>query len=202
MYKEASLGRMWSLEFLKLKLKDDIVQKLNEEADKWLEKDIDVSHTLAGEIKAGKQCQIELPEWFNIKDIILKYLKNQFFLKDNQVKNFHVVDSWIVSQYAGDYNPVHAHGSDISAIVYLKVPPQIKKSFETIGKNDQPCVDGCIHFIFGQYHEPSLQNFGPRIVLPEVGDMYVFPGYIQHAVYPFKGDGERRCISFNVNLRI
>jgi hypothetical protein len=37
--------------------------------------------------------------------------------------------------------------------------------------------------------------------LPEVGDMYVFPGYIQHTVYPFKGDGERRCIAFNMDLR-
>lgn len=201
MFKEVSLGKMWSMEFLRIRLKDDVVEKLNQEADVWLEKNIDYSHTLAGEIKKGKQSKIEFPDWFDVREPVSRYLKRQFFTKDKELENLHMVESWIVSQFAGDYNPVHAHGSDISAIVYLKVPPQIKQSFDSIGKNGQPCLDGCIHFLLGNYHEPSLQNFGPRIILPEVGDMYIFPGYIQHTVYPFKGDGERRCIAFNMDLR-
>jgi hypothetical protein len=201
MFKEVSLGKMWSMEFLRVKLTDETVDRLNQEADRWLEKDIDLSYSLAGEIKQGKQSKIEFPDWFDIKDYVARYITRQFFISPAKLIDLHMQESWIVSQYAGDYNPVHAHGSDISAILYLKVPPQIKETFNTIGKNGQPCVDGCIHFILGNYHEPSLQNFGPRIILPEVGDMYIFPGYIQHTVYPFRGTGERRCIAFNMDIR-
>ena len=34
-------------------------------------------------------------------------------------------------------------------------------------------------------------------VKPTVGKFYVFPHYLMHLVYPFKGTGERRSISFN-----
>ena len=40
---------------------------------------------------------------------------------------------------------------------------------------------------------PSTLN-----VVPEVGDFYLFPNYLMHTVFPFKGtDEERRSISFN-----
>ena len=36
------------------------------------------------------------------------------------------------------------------------------------------------------------------IVTPEVGDMYLFPNYLMHSVYPFTGtEEERRSVSFN-----
>ena len=35
-------------------------------------------------------------------------------------------------------------------------------------------------------------------IVPEVGDFYIFPHYLMHAVYPFKDTNEeRRSISFN-----
>ena len=37
-----------------------------------------------------------------------------------------------------------------------------------------------------------------RITLkPRVGDMCVFQAFLMHDVHPFRGDGERRCFSFN-----
>jgi hypothetical protein len=35
---------------------------------------------------------------------------------------------------------------------------------------------------------------------PEVGWMYLFPSTLNHQVYPFKGKGERRGISFNIDV--
>ena len=36
---------------------------------------------------------------------------------------------------------------------------------------------------------------------PEIGDFYLFPNYLMHAVYPFNGtDEERRSISFNAKI--
>ena len=37
-------------------------------------------------------------------------------------------------------------------------------------------------------------------VKPEVGDFYLFPHYLMHAVYPFYSDDERRSISFNAKI--
>ena len=34
-------------------------------------------------------------------------------------------------------------------------------------------------------------------IKPELGKFYVFPHYLMHLVYPFKGKDERRSISFN-----
>ena len=34
-------------------------------------------------------------------------------------------------------------------------------------------------------------------IKPELGKFYVFPHYLMHLVYPFKGKEERRSISFN-----
>jgi len=34
---------------------------------------------------------------------------------------------------------------------------------------------------------------------PEVGKLLLFPSWLQHMVYPFKGEGERRTIASNLN---
>ena len=39
------------------------------------------------------------------------------------------------------------------------------------------------------------------VITPEVGDFYLFPNYLMHAVYPFSDtDDERRSVSFNAKL--
>ena len=34
-----------------------------------------------------------------------------------------------------------------------------------------------------------------------VGDLYVFPYDIKHGVYPFTGDGVRRTLSYNCDMK-
>ena len=54
---------------------------------------------------------------------------------------------------------------------------------------------GNIHFLHGNpadYYENQYQ------VVPKVGDMYLFPNYLLHTVYPFTDtEEERRSVSFN-----
>ena len=35
--------------------------------------------------------------------------------------------------------------------------------------------------------------------LPKRGHMYLFPAWLGHSVMPFRGEGERRSMSFNVH---
>jgi hypothetical protein len=195
--KNISVGNLWNLPILKVELQEEDLKKLLHESDISLENNIDWSAELAGEINQGKQVKFNFVDSFNIEPLANEYIKKEFDLEGT----LSVREAWVVSQYEGDYNPVHAHESLISGIIYLQVPPQIKEGFNKLKSNGSPCLDGCIHFIFDTYHRPSLRPLGPRAVLPEPGVMYLFPSYILHTVYPFKGPGERRCIAFNMDLK-
>ena len=53
---------------------------------------------------------------------------------------------WVVSQWAGDFNPfMHVHQGELSGVIYLRVPPSLKDEY---AKEDHyPCV-GDIHFMW------------------------------------------------------
>ena len=61
-----------------------------------------------------------------------------------------------------------------------------------------PCV-GDIHFMCGQAAKFSGHNFQAT---PKVGDIFLFPSWLSHGVYPFRTPNqERRSISFNIDLK-
>lgn len=100
-----------------------------------------------------------------------------------------LIDLWLNVQRAGDYNPTHTHGGSFSGVLFLQVPPQI-----------------CGDRFDGQlcFHGPEewqIQTFRTGMahyVLPVPGDYYVFPAWQPHSVAPFRGEGERWSIAFNV----
>lgn len=103
---------------------------------------------------------------------------------------------WVVSQYAGTPSPVHFHSADLSGVLYLKVP-EIEQGEEakTYISGRQA---GYINFMIGgkQRFSKSLISFKPK-----VGDFYIFPGWLLHGAEPFRGEGERRSMSFNAVVR-
>ena len=102
---------------------------------------------------------------------------------------------WIISQWEGEYNPIHIHTEcQMSTVMYLKVPkflPSVKP-----GRDD----DGNIMFIGGAGSGSGLTRNLMKIK-PKVGDFFIFPNHLQHTVYPFRTDGdfERRSVSFNAD---
>ena len=119
--------------------------------------------------------------------------------------NSRIVHAWVVSQKEDDYLPVHAHSeivdgyqnSKISAVLYLQVPQQMER------KPDEASIkmgkDGQIAFTGMGDADPfmttSLYN-----IQPEVGWFYLYPSTLNHQVYPFKGEGERRSLAFNIDF--
>ena len=119
-----------------------------------------------------------------------------------------VVDAWIVSQKENDYIPVHAHDKvasfdnltescKISGILYLKVPEQIERNTNDIAIRGGK--DGQIVFT-GMGGADSFSTTTALNIIPEAGRLYLFPSSLNHQVYPFKGEGERRSLSFNVDV--
>lgn len=96
--------------------------------------------------------------------------------------------SWANILSAGDWQAPHMHpttGNLASGVYYVSVP-------------DKPKPQGCIEFLnphpVAHYHAISLT----RRLYPVAGDLIVFPPYYIHYVYPFKGDGQRSIIAFDV----
>ena len=113
-----------------------------------------------------------------------------------------IAGAWIVSQKENDYIPVHAHDNQtesckISAVLYLKVPKQIESPSNEMkirgGKDGQLVFTG----MGGADSFSTTTHFN---ILPQQGHLYLFPSTLTHQVYPFKGEGERRGISINMDV--
>ena len=186
---------------LKVKMPQEYVNQINAESDiilndKKLSKDRDWSHNLAGNVK--KEIAIDhnkikgFPEFMvTMSDQYLTKVLPEY-ITDAKV-SFRV---WVVSQYAGDFNPVHIHDANLSGVCFLKIPSGFEKEYK---KEDHHPTAGCLEFL------GSIPNHFARhsyIVKPEVGDFYLFPSWLAHQVYPFRCKGERRSFAFNVHLSL
>ena len=219
--KQSKFHEVFSPTILETQVPDRFVDIINRVGDNVLSNSMSIakwdwSHKLVGKVSSEVQIPIsdkdEKEFLFRImREKCLEYLnyiisKNRAYLwykmagRDTKptVDNIHLVHSWIVSQYAGEYNPYHHHGGDISAVVYLKIPDgmeeELKKEYE-----DHYPSNGLIEFMYGENQDMRSDNVKFK---PEVGTMLLFPSYLKHFVYPFYCDGERRSMSFNAHMKV
>ena len=186
---------------LKVKMPQEYVNQINAESDvilndKKLSKDRDWSHNLAGNVK--KEVAIDHNKIKGFPEFLVT-MSDQYLTKvlpewtTNAKVSFRV---WVVSQYAGDFNPVHIHDANLSGVAFLKIPPGFEEEYK---KEDHHPTAGCLEFL------GSIPNHFARhsyIVKPEVGDFYLFPSWLAHQVYPFRCKGERRSMAFNVHFTL
>ena len=199
----------------------DIVNRVGDEvlSDETKSREWDFSENLVG--KVSKEVQIPIVDKAE-KKYCLDYMKEscllflQEMLKKNRTyewnkltgvgtsqnlypspENIHLANSWIVSQYKGEYNPWHKHSGNFSAVMYLKIPEGMNKFMEKEYDDHYPC-SGLIQFMYGE-----AQDFRSDTLtcLTEVGNIYLFPSWLKHSVYPFYCEGERRSLSFNAFFR-
>ena len=125
-------------------------------------------------------------------NLVRRYLAG---MEGTEVERVEFEVFWIVSQYAATPSPVHFHSADISGVLYLKVPDiEAGEESKTYISGRQA---GYINFLIGgkQRFSKSLISFKPQ-----VGDFYLFPGWLLHGAEPFRGDGERRSMAFNASV--
>ena len=115
-----------------------------------------------------------------------------------KVENIHLTQSWIVSQYAGEYNPWHKHSGDFSSVIYLKIPDDMEGEYQEDAEDHYP-ANGLIEFMYGEACD--FRSDGLKFK-PEVGKWLIFPSYLKHFVYPFHVEGERRSMSFNAHMQV
>ena len=210
--------RPFSPTIMESSVPDKFVEIVNDTADEVLSSETasvewDWSHKLVGKVHKEIQIPVRNKEhrellFTTMKSACVDYLKES--IKNNTaygwkkiagnavptMDNIHMAHSWVVSQYAGEYNPWHHHSGDFSSVIFLKLPPNMHKEIEKDFKDHYP-ANGLIEFMFGE-------NLGFRSdilkVKREVGKLLVFPSWLKHFVYPFKSEGERRSMSFNAHM--
>ena len=185
---------------LKTTLPQGFVNLLNAEADHILyddklSKEHDWSHNLAGNDK--KEVAIDQNKIPNFPEFMITMAKQYYKHTINAEPaegskvSFRV---WAVSQYAGDFNPMHIHDANLSGVAFLKIPPGFDKEYEA--EDHHPTV-GCLEFLGSMPNHFARHSY---IAKPQVGDFYLFPSWLTHQVYPFRSEGERRSLAFNIHF--
>ena len=197
---------------------DKFVEIVNDTADKVLGSETasvewDWSHKLVGKVHKEVQIPVRNKEhrellFTTMRGACVDYLKES--IKNNTaygwkkiagdavptIDNIHMAHSWVVSQYAGEYNPWHHHSGDFSSVIYLKLPPKMNEEIKEDWKDHYP-ANGLIEFMFGENQGFRSDNLKFK---PKVGKLLMFPSWLRHFVYPFKSEGERRSMSFNAHM--
>ena len=219
---EVTVHNMPSVYVMETEMPISMVKDLNDYLDEYKE-DQDkksLADSLVGQISQGEQLLMDnedsrLKEYSEFVCSLGADYINFFFNntgnKLDQPKAIAIDETWSVHSYAGDYNPIHDHGTKtimgISTTGWTKVPQQILDQ-PTAGspqyslyQSSGDC-DGYIAFQYGRNELMNTTRLRPPqsfVIKPTVGKLLVFPSWLQHMVYPFKGEGERRTVASNLN---
>ena len=188
---------------------------------KYLENvnDNSANHQLAANI-SGDQSNLDI-EHPLMKDFFSEILGGcieyqNFIGRPNvNVTNEHrtmILDScWSVKMNQHDYNPLHTHFTSsrngLATICYIKVPEHIRqdafKSRANPANNGRFLTDGLLQFKWESQQADELDDYSPisdTLVIPTVGDYYVFPKWLHHAVYPYHGTEQRWSVQTNIDV--
>ena len=160
-----------------------------------------IPHQIMMDYKIGKDGNV-----FNwLMNMIGEYVKSCSLQQATSADAYKIKDAqwltqmkscWAISQWEGEYNPIHIHTEcALSTVMYLKVPEFLPS---TKPERDD---DGSIVFI-GAGHSGSRLTRNIIKVKPKPGAFFIYPAHLQHTVYPFRteGDEERRSVSFNADF--
>ena len=185
----------WGPCVIKINILDDFKQLLLKEA---LKNKNDYSDQLASNGKATEYSQ-------KSQQIITPYLARYLDIYDKLFLNHHgkgyfiikpeyrLNSLWCNYQKRYDFNPPHDHAGDLSFVVYLTIPEKLNK--ENAEHKARSCGPGGIQFMYGDGPRDCVRRLA---YFPAEGDMFIFPAWLHHWVYPFKSNITRVSVSGNV----
>ena len=110
------------------------------------------------------------------------------------IKNLIFDSMWINYQGPHEHNPAHVHvNADVSFVIWLSFPNAIKEEWKTDESNSCRC--GCLSIYYGDARPFATAE---HCIAPEENSIIMFPGWVRHAVMPFKSQCERISLAANV----
>ena len=178
-----------------------IVNKINKQCDELLlnKEELEAKSQLLDTFPHGDAVNIYNPIEELQKEIIDAsdyYIKSFEHVTEHQVipkgSRLNIKSIWFLDLKDRDYLHAHHHGGNLfSGIIYLKIPHKLKMSKS----------NGCIEFVYNPIVVPDkLINSNTFMIEPKEKQMYIWPSWLFHTVYPYYGDEIRRSLSFNINI--
>ena len=183
----------------------EVLKTLIKLTDKILEDEnrVDWGNNLVGQVKEEPWVSNEILKEAGIYQylsmMLYNYVWNSLTRDGHELEKLevHLDHMWIVSQYAGEYNPIHFHTyCDLSSVMWLKIPEMEDRNKTKKLPEYKMQRDGMIEFVYKTACPSGLEK-GSISFLPTEGQMAIFPSNLLHTVYPFEGLGERRSVAFN-----
>jgi len=220
------------------KFDEAIVEEIIAETDSLWESGESHGSKLVGQLKNNERSkQVS----FDMENDVGKLLKKIFdSVGDRYLQEMLGVEAksdcfeiWSNHAYAGDYNPLHTHGTatmaGLSGFMWLKNPPCIEEKWNELVESEQVTkefpeiketgnlpndatpqltdaaggIDGWTCLVWNPRHGTDTEMLRPNgqcYLKPTVGQMFIFPKWLHHEVYPFFGEGERLSIAMNWNV--
>lgn len=155
-------------------------------------------------IRGGQQIQV-LPNELNI-DVswLVKWLESiaqgymdlvtaQSGQEDFKFCRPQVVSIWTIRQHEGDYQELHSHpGGNLSGNIYVTVPELAPDSLPS---------DANLQFKLPQARDVTkfvMQDHWK--CKPVAGNVILFPSHLSHTVYPWRGEGSRTVMAFDIRI--
>ena len=177
-------------------MKTSITEEQLKDLKKLCNKKISYRENLAGHIKDEYAInEINYNVIIKPQLNIFKDVYKSFYNKE--LKSIVTKEAWVNYMKAGDFNPPHIHSNcRFSSVIFLQFPKEILKENEQhIGTSTGP---GAIEFTYGE-NQPQ-DNINSYPIIPKEGDMFIFPSFVTHFVFPFKSKNvERISIAANFN---
>ena len=188
---------------LQSKISNDILIQLKEDANYILknENKFEKYSKLIGNIEK----EYSLSQNKNILKPILFNLANEFHkysTENEKYPSWNIKDIWINFQKKHEHNPLHNHSGDLSFVLWVQIPYDLKKELELPNsKNSVSPTNSLFHFVY--------TDFLGRIVHSPIhldktyeGTIVIFPSSLNHMVYPFyTSDDYRISIAGNLNIK-
>ena len=186
----------WGPLLFKTKINKEDLVKINQLCKKDRSKD--ARKSLAGHL--DHEYYIEKEKLF---EILVKYFDvyKDFYYEwyRKKLSSVEISDSWVNYMKKGDYNPPHIHlNCDLSSVLYLKVPSELKKENDNYAGSIENGGPGSISFYHGEYRPLCIDQVK---FFPEEGEFFIFPSFLRHSVSPFKSDVERVSVAANFNIK-
>ena len=154
-------------------------------------------------VRGGQQIQL-VPNEFKLDTTVLKnYIESQVqgyintIMQNNGRNDLAPYDplltsAWTIRQTSGGYQALHTHEAHVSGNIYIDVPDL------EAGSNPS---DANIEFRLPVIKDPARLIFVDQFrFMPQPMKMIVFPSYIPHTVYPWRGEGTRTILAWDCKL--
>ena len=183
----------WGPLLYKTSLKQEEIERIKNLCSKKLK---DYRDNLAGLIKHEHQIDAK-----KIFPIILPYVNSYIeayssYGQKQMGNKAELVSAWVNYMTKFESNPIHTHNEDLSFVIYTEIPKELKQEVKDSVSSSSNAKPGSINFIYTLGTEKFNNN--QHVVVPEVGDLFIFPASLHHSVYHFQSEGERVSVSGNL----